>query len=262
MVFQSERLIFCEREQRCDLLEVFSSVQGEGLRVGERHLFVRTSGCDIHCAYCDTPLCHGAHATARIERTPGRGDFHRVENPVLLEDLVAWVERALSAATHRATSFTGGEPLLQPWVVSALSPIVRGHGARVLLETDGNLPDAFASVRDEVDVLSLDWKAPSATGEPARYEEHARMIEIAGDMETCVKLVYVDETPDEEVEVCAKTVAGLRSDIPLVLQPCTPFGRVKNAPRPERAWELIEVASTYLEDVRAIPQVHKSLDVL
>ena len=37
------------------LSEVFSSIQGEGLYVGDRHLFVRFAGCNLNCQYCDTP---------------------------------------------------------------------------------------------------------------------------------------------------------------------------------------------------------------
>ena len=87
------------------------------------------------------------------------------------------------------------------------------------------------------------------------------MLELAGSMETCVKLVYVAETTPEEVRTAAAAVAKARPDAPFILQPCTPFGRVRQGPPPERAWELLEIASAHLVDVRAIPQVHKSLDV-
>jgi len=262
MVLDSERLDTCEQRGLCDLLEVFSSIQGEGPRVGERHLFVRLAQCDIQCAYCDTPLCHGTHEQARVERTPGQGDFESVENPVSVGALCRWVEGSLAAAPHRAVSLTGGEPLLQSWVIEALSPTIRASGARVLLETDGNLPDAYDRVRGSVDILSLDWKAPSATGEPARYDEHARMLQLSGETEAWVKLVYVAGTPDEEVEVAARTVAAVRSDVPFVLQPCTPFARVRSAPSPDHGLRLAAVAARHLSDVRVIPQVHKMLGVL
>ena len=262
MVLHTERLVACEEQGLCDLLEVFSSIQGEGPRVGERHLFVRLAQCDAHCAYCDTPLCHGVHAHARLERTPGRGDFGIVENPIPVDRLCRRVAAALAGAPHCAASLTGGEPLLQPWVIEALAPTIRAAGVRVLLETDGNLPDAYDRVRGSVDILSLDWKAPSATGEPARYAEHARMLELSGEAEAWVKLVYVAETPDEEIDVAARTVAEVRSDVPFVLQPCTPFARVRSAPSPDLGLRLAEVAARHLGDVRVIPQVHKMLDVL
>lgn len=262
MVFEPKRLATCEEQGLCDLLEVFSSVQGEGPRVGERHLFVRLSQCDIHCAYCDTPLCHGAHDRARIEEAPGKGTFRIVENPVPLATLAGHVGEALGRAAHRAVAFTGGEPLLQPWVVEALAPEIRAAGVRVLLETDGNLPDAYERVRSCVDILSLDWKAPSATGEAPRYEEHKRMLTLSTDAEAWVKLVYVADTPEEEVVVAARAVADIRPDVPFVLQPCTPCGRVRSAPPSDLGLRFAEVAARHLADVRVIPQVHKMLDVL
>jgi len=262
MVLHPERLAICEQQGLCDLLEVFSSIQGEGPRVGERHLFVRLAQCDIQCAYCDTPLCHGVHARARVERTPGQGDFVSVENPVPVQSLRGAVEGLLAATPHRAVSLTGGEPLLQPWVIEALSPMIRASGARVLLETDGNLPDAYERVRGSIDILSMDWKAPSATGEPARYDEHRRVLGLSGSAEAWVKLVYVAETPEEEVALAARAVADVRSDVPFILQPCTPFARVRTAPSSDLGLRLVSVAAQHLSDVRLIPQVHKMLDVL
>ncbi len=261
MVLDPARLAACEQDGLCDLLEVFSSVQGEGPRVGERHLFVRFSQCDMKCAYCDTPMCHGAHDTARVEETPGGGLFRQVENPVSIPDLRSWVVSALRSARHRAVALTGGEPLLQPWVIEALAPSIREADCQVLLESDGNLPDAYAEVHHLIDVLSLDWKAPSATGERARYEEHVRMLALCSG-EAYVKLVYVADTPVEEVRVAARAIAETRRDVPLVLQPCTPFGSVRVAPRAEHGISLAETAAEHLPDVRVIPQVHKLLDVL
>ena len=80
--------------------------------------------------------------------------------------------------------------------------------------------------------------------------------------EAYVKLVYVADTPVEEVRVAARTIAETRPDVPLVLQPCTPFGGVRVAPGTEQGIVLAEAAAEYLPDVRVIPQVHKLLDVL
>ena len=101
--------------------------------------------------------------------TPGQRDFVRRPNPEPLGTLQALIgERLFSPVRHSAVAFTGGEPLLQAGAILALAPAIRARGAAVLLETDGNLPDAFESVRGVVDVLSMDWKLPSATGEPSR----------------------------------------------------------------------------------------------
>jgi organic radical activating enzyme len=262
MVMDPKRLATCASRDEADLVEIFSSIQGEGPRVGERHLFVRFAHCDIHCAYCDTPLCHRVPAAMRLEQTPGRRDFADVQNPVAVSLLAGLVRDRLRRVRHRAVSFTGGEPLLQPWAIAHVAPTCREEGVPVLLETDGNLPESFSGIRDSIDIVSLDWKLPSATREPPRYEEHRRFLELARAHECYVKAVYVAETPLEELLEAARAVAAIRPDIPFILQPCTPCGRVRAAPPPELAVLFEEALSRVLPDVRVLPQVHHAMGQL
>jgi organic radical activating enzyme len=258
MTLFPDRLAHAQRTRSADLVEVFSAIQGEGPRVGERHLFVRFLNCDMRCRYCDTPLCHEPLESWRLELTPGARDFARRQNPEPLDSLAVLIdERLVAPVRHSAVAFTGGEPLLQAEAILDLAPRVRARGAAVLLETDGNLADAFESVRPVVDILSMDWKLASATGEPCRAAEHRRMLAAAAGMECYVKAVFVEETPDEEVLEAARAVAEARPEAPLVLQPASPFGAVKRSPTPARALRLQEAALRVHADVRVIPQVHR-----
>ena len=116
-----------------NLVEIFSSVQGEGPSVGESTLFIRFAGCDLRCSWCDSPHTWKPSQSCRIEKQRGSGDFLQVENPVPM-NLVLDAAKNLSASSHRWISLTGGEPLLQkslPEMASALKVL----GTKVQLET-------------------------------------------------------------------------------------------------------------------------------
>ena len=57
---------------RVDLVELFSSVQGEGPHVGTPALFVRLGGCDIRCVYCDEPRCTRSSGLSEKRTLPSR----------------------------------------------------------------------------------------------------------------------------------------------------------------------------------------------
>ena len=253
-----------------NLVEIFSSVQGEGPHLGERTIFVRFGGCDLRCRWCDSP--HTWHAARRchIETAPGSGRSRDVENPVALADAAAAAE-ALDAAHHAFVSLTGGEPLLQPEAVRALALALRRLGPRILLETHGASPEPLEEVVDAIDVVSMDWKLPHdvrrATDPPrgpvAGFETaHERFLEIARRApETVVKLVVTPASTDADVDVAAGCVARVHPGACFVLQPVTPQGAVKESVPAARLLALAARASQRLRDVRVIPQTHRILGV-
>lgn len=97
--------------------EIFRSLSGETTRAGEPATFLRLSGCNLRCRYCDTEYAHG----------PG--------TPMTLQEVLEAVE-ARSAAD--LVVVTGGEPLLVPAVPRLLVALC-DLGRTVLLETNGSL---------------------------------------------------------------------------------------------------------------------------
>ncbi len=121
--------------------ETFYSVQGEGKLSGIPSFFIRASGCNLRCAWCDTP-----YASWKPEG-----------GAVPLSDLVGQAQR--TAARH--VVLTGGEPLMFPQM-SALSRRLGRAGFHITIETAGTID------REDVDcdLMSISPKLSNSTPAP------------------------------------------------------------------------------------------------
>ncbi|MDP6979067.1 MAG: 7-carboxy-7-deazaguanine synthase QueE [Myxococcota bacterium] len=251
-----------------NLVEIFASAQGEGPYVGTSTVFVRLGECDLRCLYCDSPGTWKPAAQWRFETSAGSGKFETFDNPASIDDVAAAVAR-LAFAEQRFVSVTGGEPLLQPEAVRAIAELVAPTSARFLLETHGLEVEGLEAVVDVVDVVSMDWKSPveaayaDISKEPNFLSRHKRFLEIShASCEVYVKLVVTPETSPEEVATAAREIASVDPAIPFVLQPVSPFARVRTSPRPSELLPLLAVAQEWVEDVRLIPQTHRAYGAL
>jgi 7-carboxy-7-deazaguanine synthase len=242
-----------------DLIEVFSSIQGEGVFTGVRQLFVRFSGCNLNCGYCDTPGTRQAPEEMRVEFPPASGRFDVVANPVSVETLVHTVSRFQELPRH-SLSLTGGEPLL---AADFLETFLGRSGFRglIYLETNGTLPESLARVISQVDIIAMDIKLPSAVGEEC-WEQHREFLRLGSRKRLFVKVVITPETDDTELSKAISLVAATDRRIPLVLQPVTPTGRAAGTVHASRILHLADLASQALDDVRVIPQAHVGLGLL
>ena len=94
------------------LSEIFASAQGEGAHAGERHLFVRFSGCNIRCVYCDTPDSLVREPSCKISY-PGGEEVVR-DNPFSIAELADVVARCCEGdRSISMIAITGGEPMVQ-----------------------------------------------------------------------------------------------------------------------------------------------------
>ena len=254
-----------------NLVEIFSSVQGEGPYVGAPTLFLRFGGCDLRCGWCDSAHTWLPAAECRLENAPGTGDFRTVPNPVALEDALAAAE-ALEPERHRFASLTGGEPLLQPEAVGALARALKARGTRIHLETHGLATEGLEAVIDAVDVVSMDWKLGSAVRRAARkgrgaeeqfHPEHERFLRVARTApEVMVKVVVTAGSREEELDEMARHVARVSPEVLLVVQPVTPCGTAQQAPAAQQLLAWQRRLQGVLRDVRVIPQTHKLLGAL
>ncbi len=247
------------------LIEVFVSVQGEGPEVGRTTVFVRFGGCDLRCRWCDSPQTWRATPGWRLERAAGCGEFEDRENPVAIPELVRLVD-ALAPTPDCWISLTGGEPLLQPEAVAALAGSLSARGRRVYLETHGLHAEALAHCVASIDLVSMDWKlASDVVPGPGRgmppgddyHDAHAAFLRVAQRADSVfVKAVLTPSTRESEFDAMLDRIEAVSRDTPLVLQPVTPTGGVKERPAATRLLAWLSRAEARLSDVRLIPQTH------
>ena len=110
--------------------EIFYSLQGEGFHTGTPAVFVRFSGCNLKCSFCDT----------------------RHEEGILMSD--EEILRAISAFPSNVVILTGGEPSL--WIDQAFIDLLHRAGKYICIETNGTKPLP----------KGLDWVTCSPKGTP------------------------------------------------------------------------------------------------
>ena len=218
---------------RENIIEIFSSIQGEGKYVGCRQVFVRLEGCNLDCTYCDTENEIGRHPTCMVEMPAGSHELHSYANPLSIETVAALVAQVAGDVPHHSLSVTGGEPLLHVPFIRALKERVP---LPIFLETNGTLHDALARCIDCVSYISMDIKLPGVLSHPV-WDAHARFLESARTKDVYVKVVVAAETREDEVRTAARMVAETAPDVLLILQPVTPYGGC-TAPTPARLLAL------------------------
>jgi 7-carboxy-7-deazaguanine synthase len=137
------------------ITEIFKSVQGEGTRAGLPCIFVRLTGCNLRCTWCDTAYAfHGGRkmsvedVVARVDELAGRREeMHGSQTAVPLVEL------------------TGGEPLLQEEIYPLAEKLL-GEGYTVMIETSG---ERFIGRLPRDVIKIVDVKCPDS-GEPDTFE--------------------------------------------------------------------------------------------
>ena len=227
------------------IIEIFPSIQGEGIYLGKVHLFVRFWNCNLACHYCDTDY---------------RGPYREYSPEALSDEVHTYLGRE---GPFHAVSLTGGEPLLWWRFLKGWLPGLKASGQTTYLETNGTLPDALRQILPWVDIIAMDIKLPTATADRAVWTEHEAFLRmgVEAQRDLFVKIVVTPQTDGLELGKAFDLMAKIDPSLPLVLQPVTPWGAVAQSPSAEQLAQWRGEALERLKDVRIIPQVHRWLGV-
>ena len=220
-------------EKTCKITEIFESIQGEGPYIGQKHLFIRLFGCNLDCKYCDTKVLDDKKSV------------------ILTKNALA---EEISHYGAKIISFTGGEPLLQSeFLRDFLSEFKDPLKKQIYLETNGSLPYKLREVIDFVDIVSMDIKLESATGQKNDFSLSDEFLLVARDSTVFAKVVFDENITDKEINEIANL--GLKHGIEIILQPKMPI---------DKSLDMTGIFQKLFEKykrIRLVPQVHKFLNL-
>lgn len=168
------------------LSEVFTTIQGEGILTGVPSLFIRTTGCNLRCVWCDTPYT----------------SWQPEGEEWTLDQIAARVE---SEPCIRHVVVTGGEPMLPPGIVE-LTQLLRRLGRHITIETAGTVYQPVAC-----DLMSISPKLSNSTphqrdgGRWAEMHDRVRLqpqvlSRLMAEYEYQLKFVVAGEADLPEIE--------------------------------------------------------------
>lgn len=206
--------------------EIFYSVQGEGILTGVPSVFIRTSGCNLRCRWCDTP-----YASWNPE-----GDELSTEQ--IMQRIAQW-----PAARH--VVLTGGEPMVARGI-RELAGALRDSGLHITIETAGTIaPGGIAC-----DLASLSPKLSHST--PLAGEIEAGWIERHGKLRLQPEVLraWLDHCPDYQLKFVVANDADLMEIRALLTETggVIPASSVLLMPE-GRTMEELRSRSTWLVDV-------------
>jgi len=123
-------------DERLRITEVYASVQGEGAHAGELCVFLRLTGCNLRCSWCDS------------EYTFTGGEYFSIDHVV----------RQACEYGIDLVQVTGGEPLAQRQCIPLMERLI-ANGKTILLETSGSID--LCGLPEEVHVI-MDLKPPDS----------------------------------------------------------------------------------------------------
>lgn len=202
------------------VVEIFESIDGEGIRVGFPVTFIRLYGCNLNCSYCDS-----RYACEEKEYT---------------EMSIDEIMHQVAVLDHRMVTLTGGEPLIHPDVKYLIQEL-KVKSYKVNIETNGAVDISPYSKKRNI-LITMDYKCPSSGMEDKMILDNLPLL-TSKDV-----LKFVVGT-QEDLKKAKSIIEEYDLDCNIYFSPV--FGSIE--PR-----EIVEfILKEHLDGVRMQLQIHK-----
>jgi organic radical activating enzyme len=238
-----------ENKARARVSEIFTSIEGEGIFVGKKTMFIRLSGCHLKCRWCDTKYALPLDS----------GTDYQIDE---IKDLII---KELRPFTYKV-NFTGGEPLLQTEAVIELADFIKKQtNLKTYMESSCFDSELFSKVLPYIDICKIEFKTDdSNVVEDEEYDNlllnEIRCLELAveSNKATYIKIVVTNSTNLESFKNLVYKISKRikPSDIlGFIIQPS--FGI--DQPTVNKLLDTYDIVEPMFPEVRIIPQLHKEI---
>lgn len=238
-----------ENKARARVSEIFTSIEGEGIFVGKKTLFIRFSGCHLKCRWCDTQYALPLDS----------GTEYQIDE---IEDLII---RELQPFTYKV-NFTGGEPLLQTDAVIKLADFIKKQTKlKTYIESSCFDSELFSKVLPYMDICKIEFKTDdSKVVENEVYDSllsnEIKCLELAveSNKTTYIKIVVTNSTNLESFKNLVYNISKKikPSDIlGFIIQP----SHGVDQPTVNKLLDTYDIVQPMFPEVRIIPQLHKEI---
>ena len=210
------------------IVEIFSSIDGEGIRTGQLVTFIRTFGCNCRCVYCDSAY------TLTVDM------FTEMSIPEILDKC--------KQLKNNCITLTGGEPLIHQDVKELIEALLKA-GYEVNIETNGtvDISEFFTDKKSGTLFFTVDYKTPYSGEESKMFMDNFYKYVGANDV---VKFVCATTQDLEKMREVVQNMRNMLFIMPhIYVSPV--FGKIEPV-------ELVDFIKKYnMQDVRVQIQIHK-----
>lgn len=227
--------------------EIFTSIEGEGIYLGTKTLFIRFAGCPLRCFWCDTPYA--------LSLKDGR--------EYAINDAISLIDKKIAKNTFKA-NLTGGDPLLQYEAAYEIAKYLKSKVLLTYLESACYDSKRFNYLLPKIDICKIEFKLRDSNAikdHEHLIEEELRCLELAirAKKVTYIKIVISNRSNKEEVKRVTDEIFKRVNENDIngfVLQPAYGY-----EPTLEQLLEIYDEVYEYYKGVRIIPQVQKVMGI-